>query len=257
MTSISYGSTIQLRSEQNEWARVLVPDARLGLPDARVEGWVAACAIHADVACAAPKSNIAVSVDVPGQTHWLKPTVSRAVPLLETGGSIAQIAASTSLVSALAGETALPADGSTPVTWVWTIPKSAAALKLSARQPTFLAIYHGIAGLQATAFAPAIARVVPSATAGVVAIASGRADANARNVADWTIARDLKYDFVTTTPLGGNVGMIKVRPAAPLARGLYALVLRPMYLTGYAGARVFSDDGIGLAFGEVWLFAVY
>lgn len=256
LTSVPYGATIQLRSEEGSWARVLVPDARLGLPDARVEGWVRACAVRAGLACAAPKSNIAVSADVPGRTYWLNPVASRAVPVLETSRSLADIVASPGLTEALAGETTLPADGSTPVTWVWTISTaaSAAAPKLSG-QPTFLAIYRDVPGLEATSFAPAIVRVAPSPPTGVVAIAAGRADAGARDVADWTIARDLKYDVVTTTPLGGNVGMIKVRPAAPLAPGLYALVLRPMYLTGYSGARVFGEDGIGLAFGEAWLFA--
>ena len=257
LTSVSYGATIQIRSEQTGWARVLVPDARLGLPDARVEGWIPTCAIHADVACAAPKSNIAVSADVPGKTHWLSPAVLRPVPLLETGETLAQIAASADFMKALAGEVILPKEGSTPVTWVWTISKSAsaAALKVSG-QPTFFASYHDIPGLQATAFVPAIVRVVSSPAAGVVSIAAGRADVGARDVADWTIPRDIKYDIVTTTPLGGNIGMIKVRPATPLAPGVYALVLRPMYLTGYSGARVFGDDGIGLAFGEAWLFRV-
>lgn len=219
---------------------------------------MASCAIHAEMACAAPKSNIAVAVDVPGRTVWLSPVVTRAVPVPETFASPAEMAASSNLAKALAGDTALPAEGSTSVTWAWTISKtaSAAATKLSTSQPTFLAIYHDIPGLQATAFAPAIVRVVPSTTAGVVSIAPGRADAAGRNVADWMIARDLKYDVVATTPLGGNVGMIKVRPTARLTPGLYALVLKPMYLMGYSGARVFGDDGIGLAFGEVWLFSV-
>ena len=235
-----------------------VPDTRLGLPDARVEGWILACAIHADVGCPAPKSNIAVSVDVPGQTHWLNPVALRGVPLVTGGGSVAEVAASPSLSQALAGEVPLPDDGSAKVTWAWTISKSvtAAALKLPGGQPTFLAIYHDIPGLQAEAFAPALVRVVPSSTAAVIAIAPGRADAGARDAADWMLARDLKYDVVTTTPLGGNVGMIKVRPSAPLAAGLYALVLRPMYLTGYSGARAFGESGIGLAFGEAWVFAV-
>ena len=257
LTSVSYGASIQLRSEENAWARVLVPDDRLGQPDARVEGWIRACAIHADVSCPPPKSNIAVSADIPGQSHWLNPVALRAVPLADTYSSLTDLAGSPSLTKALEGRTTVPADAPTPVTWAWTISNNAiaGALKLSGR-PTFLAIYHDIPGLQAEAFAPAIVRVVPASTGGVLSMAPGRADAASRTAADWMLARDLKYDVVTTTPLGGNVGMIKVRPAAALAPGVYALVLKPMYLVGYSGAGVFGEDGIGLAFGEAWLFAI-
>jgi hypothetical protein len=235
LTSVSYGATIQLAEERGAWARVRVPDARLGLPDARVEGWISTCAVHAEIACAPPKSNIAVSADVPGKTQWLTAIAMRASPSPESS------------------------DASALVTWSWTIPKLAVANipTISARQPTLFAAYGNVSGLQPTAFAPVLVRLTPiSDGALLVATAAGRADAPRRDVADWTIARDLKYDIVATTPLGGNTGMIKIRPAAALPPGLYAVVLRPLFLTGYAGGRVFGDVGEGLAFGQVWAFQV-
>src|SRR5262249_37778033 len=152
-----------------------------------------ACAVRASDTCAPPKSNIAVAVDVPGHTYWLDAVALRAVPILEPAGSIAALSTSPNFTKAISGETKLPHEGSTPVTWAWTISKAAGsgAMKLTARQPTFTAIYHDIPGLDANAFAPAIVRV-PAGT--LVAFARGRADEGGRDVADWLIASEIKYE---------------------------------------------------------------
>ena len=257
VANVTYGDAVQIKSEQESWVEVVMGDSRLALADARIVGWLPRCALRSSETCAAPKSSISVAADVPGKTYWLTSATLRVVPIAQTDTAPAALAAGSSIATALNGETVLPDPRSGSVTRVWTLPRSALASATAlAGRPLFLAIYQNVVGLSAQSFTPVIVRLIPAGDTFLVASGTGRADAPVRDTADWMISRDIKYETVATTPEGGAVGMVKVRPSAALAAGAYALMLRPIYLQGYAGTRVFSDEGEGLAFGQAWVFTV-
>jgi hypothetical protein len=87
-------------------------------------------------------------------------------------------------------------------------------------------------------------------------VAQGPADLPTSDRVDWPLRANLRERGVSSYVEARGDGMMRVRLAAALAPGDYAIVLRPAFLKDHAGARVLCGVGDGLAFSTAWPFSV-
>jgi hypothetical protein len=150
----------------------------------------------------------------------------------------------------------LPAGDASLVTYLWLIdlPKDARVLGPT---PTFTVQFRDAPGISPDDFAPALVSlaVTPSG-ARVMSVLRGRRDQATRATGDWDVARDLHQDVVKVTVDRAERGVATITPAAALAPGEYALVMRPTGNKKFAGTSVLSPAADGRVFGLAWVFVV-
>jgi hypothetical protein len=160
-----------------------------------------------------------------------------------------QIVSIADLASMAIATEAAPAAGAAGATYVWLLDGAASTRVLAERRPSFVVQAKDGIG-------PAIVRLGRSFGRRVVAAAHGRADERLRGEAEWDlIGRELRQDLVRTVIEPIDKG-VRVRPAADLEPGEYAVVIRPVSKKKIAGANALSADGDGRVLSLVWDFAI-
>lgn len=268
--AVAYGQVLPLIGSGAGWDHVTV-----FVGTTRVDGFVAASAVvpappSAAVdarltresgvmftgAKTAPADGVAVALDAAGKTKWIQPMTMRAVPV---EGS-ATVAGSPALRAALDGETPMPADPATVVTWAWFAP-AGGLVDAGARSPVISVMYANASNLAVERTQPLLVRMATGTdTWRLVASARGRADEPFRDVADWSLASAITQREVAGSRAEGGSGLMKIRLESPLAPGEYAVVLRDLGERPLAGSRLFSGSVLAAGdltlYGVVWAFQV-
>jgi hypothetical protein len=122
---------------------------------------------------------------------------------------------------------------------------------------SFTVQFRDLPGISPDDFAPALVALATTPSgARVMRVARGRVDQASRREADWDVAREFKQDVVKATVQVADRGVATVTPAARLAPGEYALVLRPAGNKKFSGASVLSAAADGRVLGIAWVFVV-
>jgi len=254
-----YGQVLDVRGTVGDYVKVVSPTPVRGQL-LRVEGYVPRADVMADAPplAAIKPEGIAVSVDVPGATHWLTPSRTRAVPVAADVPSIAALGDGRAVSAALAGTTILPADPSAQVSWVWLTPRAAASTVVSGGRPEIMALFNQAEGVSIDEMVPALVRLVPAGDTGwsVLTVARGRADVPLRAEHDWVVAKALQQSAVPVESKASASGAITIRPVSALPAGEYAVVLRPFYGKPLSGDAIFGSNGDGLVFRAAWRITV-
>jgi hypothetical protein len=258
VSKYGYGQALDVRGTVGDYVKVVSPTPVRG--QLRVEGYVP----RADVMPGAPPvtaittEGIAVSVDVPGTTHWLTPSRTRAVPVAGDVSSVAELSDGRAVSAALSGATILPTDPSATVSWIWLTPRAASSTVVSGARPEIMALFNNAEGMSTDEMVPALVRLVPAGDSGwsLLTVAHGRADAPFRADQDWAVAKALQQSVVPVEARAAGSGVITIRPASALPAGEYAVVLRPAYGKALAGDGIFSPDGDGVVFRAAWRMTV-
>jgi hypothetical protein len=226
----------------------------------RIAGYVPRRDVMPDVPSAASMTveGIAISADVPGESHWLTASPTRAVPVAGELASLAELSNGRAVAAALAGATTMPADPSTAVSWVWLTPKGASSTVVSGARPEIMALFNHAAGMSIDEMVPALVRLAPAGDTGwsVLSVARGPADEPFRLEPDWVVAKAILQSAVAVETKASGSGVITIRPAAALAAGEYAVVLRPFYGKRLSGDAIFGHEGDGLAFRSAWRLTI-
>ncbi len=265
---VTEGAYLILIKEDTGWFQVQIPATRgfraLGYVQkssaVRVKPAEAAAALEAMSRPPAPKppgDTIAIGAEVGPKTIWLKAQATRAVWIPDAATTVAGAASSAALGAALAAgdgpNAAVP--GVNDVTWVWVT--RAAAVALPARHPSFYVTYGEVPGLDSREWAPYVVRLAAAGEWRVITVLPGPSLAMNYSQVHWEIRRTIVQDEMASAITGLADGMVRVTLKAPLAPGEYAVVIRPAFSRrAYAGSRILSDDGPGVAFGAGWAFQI-
>jgi len=252
------GATYELKSVEGDWFRV-----QLLVGSVRAEGFiskkVATLATPATATkpvttgaaasgTAAPPATIVDGMSVALQagdlTSSLVPHRAQAAAWRDR-----QIVSIADLSSMAIATEAAPAVSAAGATYVWLLDGAASTRILADRRPAFVVQAKDGTG-------PVIVRLGRSFSRRIVAAAHGRADERTRGEAEWDlVGRELRQDLVRTVVEPIDKG-VRVRPAADLEPGEYAVVIRPLSKKKIAGSSALSADGDGRVFSLVWDFAI-
>ena len=172
--------------------------------------------------------------------------------MLERPGSILEFAKALP-----AGEgSGAAATGNTEITYVWTIDAQTSRLVDEAR-PTFVVQYKDVPGISPDDVIPVILRLTPTAGGTrFVGAVRGRADEAVRPGAEWDVTREWRQEVVKFELEMVGRGAAKIRPAADLKPGDYAIALRLKERKKLPGATVLSQSGEGRMYAAAWPFSV-
>jgi hypothetical protein len=172
--------------------------------------------------------------------------------MLERPGSIPEFAKALP-----AGEgSGAAATGKTEITYVWTIDAQTSRLVDEAR-PTFVVQYKDVPGISPDDVLPVILRLTPTAGGTrFVGAVRGRADEAVRPGAEWDVTREWRQEVVKFELEMVGRGAAKIRPAADLKPGDYAIALRLKERKKLPGATVLSQTGEGRMYTAAWPFSV-
>lgn len=237
VTQVPSGTLLQLLSVEGDWFHVRVPVGSIRI-EAYISKKVAALATAPGAPAATPAATtptpapvgvvdgMSVAVDLNGNSTWMTPHPAK-----------------------------VSRDGQA---WTWVVDGSAADRVFDNRRPSFVVVFKDVPGVSPDDLAPVLVRLTPVVSGGrLVAAARGSADLASRAAADWDLSKDLKQDVVRSESQPLERGAVKIRPAADLPAGQYAVVLRPSSSKKkLAGATVLSSSGEGHAFALAWDFAV-
>jgi hypothetical protein len=195
-----------------------------------------------------------VALDAAGRTTWIDPVALRAVPVASSATTLAPLASSPGMTTAIEGGTVLPNDSAAAVDWTWLLP--APALKVSApRTPVLSAFYSELPDVPIDRVIPVLVRLAPAGNVWrAVSAARGRADMPFHDDTDWDIANGLVEDRVTGQRPEGGAGLMKIRLDRPLTPGDYAVVLRFAGPRRVSGSTIFG--GSALAAGDSIVFTI-
>jgi hypothetical protein len=258
VSKAGYGQMLNVRGAAGDYVQVIAQSSVRG--QLRIAGYVPRQDVVPDAppATSMKPDGIAVSADVPGASYWLTASPTRAVPVAGDVASIADLSNSRAVPAALAGATPMPADPAAAVSWVWLTPRGASSTVVSGARPEIMALFNHAAGMSIDEMVPALVRLAPADDTGwsVLSVARGRADAPFRLEPDWVVAKALLQNVVAVETKASASGVITIRPAAALAAGEYAVVLRPFYGKRLSGDAIFGHEGDGLAFRSAWRITV-
>jgi len=235
VTQVPSGTLLQLLSVEGDWFHVRVPVGSIRI-EAYISKKVAALASAPAAApaaasptpaptAAATVDGMSVAVDLSGTSTWVTPHPAK-----------------------------VNRDGQT---WAWVVDGSAADRVIDDRRPSFVVVFKDVPGLSPDDLTPVLVRLTPAASGGrLVAAARGSEDLASRAAADWDLSKDLKQDVVRSESQLLEPGAVKIRPAADLPAGQYAVVLRPSSKKKLAGADVLSSSGAGRALALAWDFGI-
>ena len=245
LTQVTPETTLILLGTEGDWFHVrLGPDSRLGglRIDAYISKRVAKIVPGAAAPAAAPSpapstgaaspsteasaEGISVALTGSSGSSWLKPHSSRVIR------RDAQ-------------------------TWAWILSDSAADETLDDRRPAFVVLLKDVIGVNPDELTPMIVRLTPAAEGGrLIAASRGAADLAASTAPTWDPSKDLKQDVVRASIEVVQPGAVRIQPAADLASGQYAIVLRPAAKRKLSGATVPSTSGEGRLLALAWDFAI-
>jgi hypothetical protein len=238
VTQVPSGTLLQLVAVEGDWFKV-----RVSVGSIRIEAYISK-KVSAPASSPAPTTAVAASAPAPTPTPVT--TVDGMSVAVDVNGATTWV-------------TPHPAKATHDAqTWTWTVEGGAADRVLDARRPSFVVMFKDVPGVSPDDLAPVLIRLSLSASGGrQVATARGGADLASRAASDWDLSKDLKQDVVRSESQPLERGAVKIRPAADLPAGQYAIVLRPSSgKKRLAGADVLSSSGAGRAFALAWDFAI-
>jgi len=218
-----------------------------------------ATASPAPVAAATPspvagaaKTGMTASVLDAGKTVTLTPAVTRIGRMAERADS----ARAAAMAMPVGASTPLPTPPASLITYLW-LTDDVKTAKVVTAPASFAIQFRDVPGVSADDFEPVLVSLATTPPgARVIRVIRGRVDQAARQEVDWDVVRDLKQDVVKATVQMIERGVAKLTPAAPLAPGEYAIVLRPIGARKFSGASVLSAAGEGRVFGTAWVVLV-
>jgi hypothetical protein len=194
---------------------------------------------------------MSVAVDVNGTSTWVTPHPARIRP------AAIKLDALPALAAALPASTASPPADRDVQAWAWVVDEAAADRVLDNRRAAFVVMFKDVPGVSPDDLAPAIVRLTAVASGGrLVAAARGSADLASRTAAEWDLSKDLKQDAVRSESQLLERGAVRIRPAADLPPGQYAVVLRPSSKKKVSSAAVLSSSGEGRPLALAWDFEI-
>jgi len=267
LTQATLGTEFELRTVEGDWFKVILnmggmraqayiskKVAKLAPPPAAAPPPASAVpsAAAAEPAARADGMSVVINIKIKGsvETGWLTPHRAHAAAVAD-----AKVDSLPSFAKSLAAGSMAP--GSAMAVWVWTVDDPAVPRVVEDRRPAFVVLYRDVPGISPDDLAPMIVRLVPAAaSARVIAVARGRADAATRAAADWDIVKELKQDVVKVEVEPAERGAVSLRPSADLPPGDYAIVVRPVVKKKLAGADVLSETREGRVFSVVFDFTI-
>jgi hypothetical protein len=267
VSQVTSGTVLQLKSVEGDWYHVELQVGAMRV-DAYISKKVAApvttgAAVGAKpgaTAAAAPpaavvataKDGMSVAAISDGKSVWLTPGAATVVRVAERADSLRAAA-----VALPIGPPPAPPTGSGQITYIWTIDRAVPSRAIANAASGFAVTFKDVPGVSPDDFAPALVRVLGSASGvKVVAAVRGRADAATRAQLEWDLAKDFKYDLVRSSVELVERGVARVQPSDALAPGDYAIVLRPTGPKKFAGVSALSETAEGKVLNTVWVFSV-
>jgi SH3 domain-containing protein len=274
VSQVTAGTVLELKGVEGDWYRVQLPpmgsirvEAFLSKKVATLVGpasvptgasgaksaTTAAAPVPPAVMTPTSRDGMSVAVQEGGASGWLTPGSADLSRTAERGASLRAIAA----VMPLGQPVAPPPAGSGQMTYVWTVSDAVSPRVLTESRPGFVVQFKDVPGVSPDDFSPAIVQLVTTPGGSrIVAAVRGRADQASRLALDWDVTRELKQEAVRTSVELVERGVVRIQPAAALAPGHYAVVLRPNGSKKFSGASVLSPTAEGRVFGVVWAFTV-
>ncbi len=144
------------------------------------------------------------------------------------------------------------------VTYVWGVPNPASTNVVQTNSPQFSVDFSRVLGASPDDYEPAIVKLTPAQnTCRIVGATQAKEDVRSSPAADWEIYSHFLEERVTSTPQKLTTGKYKIAPAAELAPGEYAVVLRPVSKDKkFSGGDVARSQGDGLLFNAAWTFQI-
>ncbi len=200
----------------------------------------------------AAKTGMTASVVDAGKTVTLTPAVTRIGRMAERADSARDAA----MAMPVGASTPLPTPPASLITYLW-LTDDVKTAKVVTAPASFTIQFRDVPGVSADDFEPVLVSLATTPPgARVIRVIRGRVDQAARREVDWDVVRDLKQDVVKATVQTVEPGVAKLTPAAPLAPGEYAIVLRPIGARKFSGASILSAAGDGRVLGTAWVFVV-
>jgi hypothetical protein len=282
LQQVKRGAVLELREAQAEWFKVLLPPMS-ALGGARVEAFVskkvakleAAPAGYVATPAPVPAAPVKATIDDQGLNvligagsgaEPIEMVSARALRVADRLDTPSKLAASPGVTAVLARTDAgMTSPSSTAqMTYVWALRASSINHAISERRPSIIVSVGERAGLKATDVEPFLVKLAPASDGTapnnwrLVSATRGPADAPVRAQADWTAARELKHDFVSTDPQATLGGITRLQLTKDLAPGDYAVVIKPRDdRQKFSGPHVLGDSPtVGRVFSGVWPFTV-
>jgi hypothetical protein len=273
LTQVNQGTLLYLVAVEGEWFRVrLAPDGRL---NARVEAYISKKVSKLESATppapgagrATPPSSLATVAPMPSSrdgmsvalvagdaTSFLSPGTVRVIQVPDRVEALGKLAPA--MASAFSAPP--PADPASPMTFVWLVDAPSATRTLADKRPAFVVQFKDVPGVGPDDLIPVLIKLTPAASeARLIAAVRGRADQESRAEAEWDVFKDLKQDVIRTDMQSMARGIARIQPAADLASGEYAVVLRLSNgRRKLSGAVLLHGEGEGRVFGTVWDFSI-
>jgi hypothetical protein len=274
LTQVTAGSVFDVRGIEGDWFRI-----QLIVSGVRLEAWISkkvsalvasapslpAVAARSAAARAtvrppasarfedAARYGLGVGLQTPAGLRWFAPATARVVRL----ATRVENARAAAIAMPVGAGRPLPESASAQITYVWQVEERAPALVVDAPSPTFVVRYREAPGVSPEDFAPVLVQLTGTAAGPrVVAAMRGRVDQASRAQTDWDLGRDLKHEVLKTVATVRERGIVEISPAANLAPGRYAIVLRPTGNKRFAGTSVLDDNEEGRVFGMAWVIEV-
>jgi hypothetical protein len=264
---LTAGTTVALQGVEGDWYKVRIGmggvqfeayiaksvSAIVATPAGAATGGDARGAGAADVGAAATvHDGMSVAWQADGASRWLTPETTGVIIVPGRPNSIEAVA--TALPSP---EAPPPSAAGAPVTFAWTLPAVTRGPDVADKRPTFVVQMQDVPRMDAAKLTAEIVRLVP-AVSGVQVVAGvpGRADQAIWGDSDWEVMRTLQQRSVRSDTEVLAPGAIRLRPAADLPLGTYAVVVRPIARDRLAGADVLRGQREGVVFAVAWPFTV-
>jgi hypothetical protein len=198
------------------------------------------------------KTGMSATIVDAGKTVTLTPSVARLGRMAERADS----AHAAAMAMPIGASTPLPSAPASVITYLWLIDDVKSARVVTAAG-SFGVQFRDVPGISPDDFEPALVALATTPSGPrVIRVVRGRVDQASRREADWDVARDLKEDVVKATVQVTERGVATLTPAAHLAPGEYAIVLRPTGNKKFSGASVLSAAADGRVFGTAWVIVV-
>lgn len=195
---------------------------------------------------------MSVARQVGQNATWIPPVSTAVVVVPSRAAGLEAVAASAPEPGAKPTAT-----GAAPVTFLWTVRARDSGPEIADARPAFVVQFGAVPGLDAAKLTAEIVRLVAT-PAGALAVSAvpGRADQAMWGDADWDVMRTIQQRPVKASIERLGPGAVRVQPAADLAEGFYAVVVRPSSRDRVAGAEVLRGQAEGLVFAAAWPFRV-
>ena len=144
------------------------------------------------------------------------------------------------------------------ITEVWAIPGPKSDTVIRNAQPVFEVRYENLSGVNAEDYEPVLLKLEPTTNNfRLVGATEAKPDDLQASSAGWQLYSSFVEERIPGQAKKSAAGSYQLQPNSPLAKGEYAIALRPVKKDKkFSPTTLSQNTGDGFAFNSVWSFEV-